>query len=204
MQERMRVDKVARRNGLSWASVARRRKYKQSLPVTLDQQIDAWEAKEDARIDVKLIDRARQKKEQRHRRKGWVYCIGNTGLGWYKIGMTCQRSPVNRIETIASGVPFVLDFRRLWPTEDAYVVESRLHRRFAKLRVKNEWFKMPESEIERVCRTAMFMSLDGDRPITSQALLSEDNQMDNILLETTGTGETTEIPDSAQIPTESI
>lgn len=89
-------------------------------------------------------------------RAGWVYIISNDAFdeNVYKIGTTRRLDPYERINELGSAsVPFKFNVHALMFAEDAFAVESELHRYFNDKRVnkinnKKEFFKVNLEEIE--------------------------------------------------------
>jgi hypothetical protein len=71
------------------------------------------------------------------RDEGWVYIVGAEGTGMVKIGFTNQ--PPQRFKALRadSAVPLIV----LYLDVGGVAEEKALHRRFADLRVRGEWFR---------------------------------------------------------------
>lgn len=91
-------------------------------------------------------------------RAGYVYIIGNKGsLGEdvYKIGVTRRLNPQDRILELGNAsVPFRFETHATIFSEDAFGLESSLHKQFDAHRVnrinnRKEFFKVPLSEIKQ-------------------------------------------------------
>jgi hypothetical protein len=106
--------------------------------------------------EEKVIDYREQ-----NAKAGYVYVISNIGsLGEnvYKIGMTRRLEPLERIDELSgASVPFEFDVHALIFSENAPVLEGRLHEHFYrnrlnKLNDRKEFFKADIHEIEKVIR----------------------------------------------------
>lgn len=73
---------------------------------------------------------------------GHVYFVGTS---WHiKIGYT--RHPLKRFKALQAGCPLVLEPLLLMPgTKDD---EGAFHRRFSHLRIKHEWFRRSDGELD--------------------------------------------------------
>jgi hypothetical protein len=69
----------------------------------------------------------------------FVYCIA--GGDWMKIGFSCD--PYKRLNTLQTGFPIRLDLRasREFPgIPQAKAFEKRMHKKFARHKLRGEWF----------------------------------------------------------------
>ncbi len=87
----------------------------------------------------------------------YCYFIGNSDMGFVKIGIS--KDPMRRIEQIRTDNPFPLALLCVVPGDE--IVEKKLHRAFAPLRMGGEWFR-----INTALRT--FMVIAGDEFIARQ------------------------------------
>jgi hypothetical protein len=106
--------------------------------------------------EEKVIDYREQ-----NAKAGYVYIISNIGsLGEnvYKIGMTRRLEPLERVDELSdASVPFSFDVHALIFSENAPVLEGKLHEHFYKSRVnklndRKEFFKADIHEIEKVVK----------------------------------------------------
>ena len=90
--------------------------------------------------------------------EGFVYVVSNNrsfGRGIYKIGMTCRKDPMKRIEELSdASVPFPFEVHALIKTKNAPALEKRLHKLFNAYRVnkqnlKKEFFRLDIRVIQR-------------------------------------------------------
>jgi hypothetical protein len=104
----------------------------------------------------KLIDY-----REKNAKAGYVYVISNVGAfgeGVYKIGMTRRLDPMERVDELGdASVPFWFDVHALVFSENAPVLEAKLHERFAagrlnKVNGRKEFFRADIKEIEAVIR----------------------------------------------------
>ena len=107
----------------------------------------------------KAIENNEYKKE--HTLAGYVYIISNPSLGKdvYKIGVTRRTNWENRVDELSNAsVPFRFSPNCILFSENAFALETALHKEFDKYRVNKinkhkEYFKLPLQEIERVIKT---------------------------------------------------
>ncbi len=94
-------------------------------------------------------------------RAGYVYIISNIGSfgeNIYKIGMTRRQEPQDRVKELGdASVPFIFDTHAMIFSEDAYTLESNLHkhfdnRRVNKINLRKEYFKVTLNEIKDVVK----------------------------------------------------
>ena len=79
---------------------------------------------------------------------GYVY-LAEFLDGYYKIGLTTQ--PENRMRKLSSGTPLCLTLVHAVPVEDMTWAESYVHGMLASKRVKGEWFKLGDADVEWFC-----------------------------------------------------
>jgi hypothetical protein len=81
-----------------------------------------------------------------------IYLVGNTKLGWYKVGLSNNID--KRHKDLQAGVPFPLaKFSEVpCPQRFLHEVERRVLRAFYQHRISGEWFTLPEYTV------ATFMS----------------------------------------------
>jgi hypothetical protein len=82
-------------------------------------------------------DVPKQKTRDRRRDTHSTYLVGIDGLPFVKIGRTTW-NPKDRLKGLQTGQP--MDLHLLWSVAGDY--EHDLHRRFAKYRVRGEWFDL--------------------------------------------------------------
>lgn len=94
-------------------------------------------------------------------RAGYVYVISNVGAfgpDVVKIGMTRRLEPMDRVRELGdASVPFTFDVHALFFSEDAFGVETMLHRHFAEQRVnrintRREFFYATPDQVLEVLR----------------------------------------------------
>ena len=76
---------------------------------------------------------------------GFVYIIGIKELGWYKIGKT--RTPKRRLDRLSVLLPFDIVLVALFSAADHGALEAELHRRFARQRLRGEWFHLSRNAV---------------------------------------------------------
>ena len=109
------------------------------------------------------IDKANEINEYKkeHTLAGYVYIISNPSLGKdvYKIGVTRRTNWENRVDELSNAsVPFRFSPNCILFSENAFALETALHKEFDKYRVNKinkhkEYFKLPLKEIEKVIKT---------------------------------------------------
>ena len=107
----------------------------------------------------KAIENNEYKKE--HTLAGYVYIISNPSLGKdvYKIGVTRRTNWENRVDELSNAsVPFRFSPNCILFSENAFALETALHKEFDKYRVNKinkhkEYFKLPLKDIERIIKT---------------------------------------------------
>jgi hypothetical protein len=98
---------------------------------------------------------------EQNAKAGYVYVISNIGAfgeGVYKIGMTRRLEPMERVDELGdASVPFSFDVHALIFSNNAPVLEAKLHEHFYKSRInkinnRKEFFRADISEIEKVVK----------------------------------------------------
>ena len=91
-------------------------------------------------------------------KKGHVYIISNIGSfgeGVYKIGQTRRPDPQERVDELGdASVPFEFDIHALIESENAPVLEHKIHKRFLamqinKINFRKEFFRVPLAELHQ-------------------------------------------------------
>lgn len=77
-------------------------------------------------------------------RYGFIYLLEST-VGYWKIGRSAV--PVQRIGKLGVQLPFEIDVEALIETADMYELESGLHKKYEKKRVRGEWFNLDTEDI---------------------------------------------------------
>lgn len=99
---------------------------------------------------------------EQNARAGYVYVISNVGAfgeGVYKIGMTRRLEPMDRVDELGdASVPFRFDVHAMVFSDNAPVLEAKLHQHFAsgrlnKVNGRKEFFRADLGEIEEVIRS---------------------------------------------------
>lgn len=80
------------------------------------------------------------------RMPGWIYVIKSPD-GLYKIGKT-KRKPDERLSEFIPKLPFDTEIVCLIQAENHSGFEAGLHQKFADKRVRGEWFRLDEKDIE--------------------------------------------------------
>lgn len=126
--------------------------------VELQQQLDELKEKKE-----KLTNRAENPTA------GYVYIISNIGSfgpNVFKIGVTRRLDPMERINELGSAsVPFKFDVHALIFSDDAFKLETELHKHFAKQRInqvnsRKEYFNITIDEIKQVLEKYRTLTFD--------------------------------------------
>jgi hypothetical protein len=89
---------------------------------------------------------------------GCVYLVGSKEYGLYKIGYSKNDDPTKRIRSVAQGAPFHIELLKFWVAENPKRLEAALHRYFRSRKVKGEWFRLKQKDLDRVdCSTAKIL-----------------------------------------------
>lgn len=67
---------------------------------------------------------------------GWAYAIGDATADRVKIG--CTQNVAQRLKSLQTGYP--ADLRVIWQGAGGAAMEAHLHARFARRRIRGEWF----------------------------------------------------------------
>ena len=123
-------------------------------------------AQEKTKLQQKLAEVEKNKQDVLYReqnaRAGYVYVISNIGAfgeNVYKIGVTCRLDPTERVDELGdSSVPFDFDIHAMIFSDDAFALETALHKAFDHRKVnmfnkRREFFNVPLKEIEQVVKT---------------------------------------------------
>ena len=78
---------------------------------------------------------------------GVVYLIGCDG--YVKIGLT-NGDPQQRTAFLQIGSPHELKLLKVFRTEHPILMEGWLHRRYARVYVRGEWFKLPDDVVSEL------------------------------------------------------
>lgn len=87
--------------------------------------------------------------------KGCVYFFRHIGLTPIKIGFSENESPINRFEQFKTYAPFGAELIGFIRTNKAKELESELHKKYARDRIKGEWFEITKEE---ACKSISFYS----------------------------------------------
>lgn len=124
--------------------------------LVLEKLAEVKEQYSELEKEEKVIDYREQ-----NAKAGYVYIISNIGSfgeNVYKIGMTRRLEPLARIDELSdASVPFSFDVHALIFSENAPVLEAKLHEHFYKSRInklndRKEFFKADIHEIEKIVR----------------------------------------------------
>lgn len=79
---------------------------------------------------------------------GYVYLIGNSIFGWYKIGKSI--TPEIRIKDLGILLPFKIKVYSIWEAKNHHLMESTLHEIYDINRINGEWFEFTGDEIGKL------------------------------------------------------
>lgn len=79
-------------------------------------------------------------------RRGYVYVLHSAGV--YKIGHSKEVN--HRLSEIAPVMPYPVEIYLTIATEDRFILERDLHRRFANKRLNGEWFDLGAAELKYI------------------------------------------------------
>lgn len=81
---------------------------------------------------------------------GYVYVIQDTEYSkLYKIGRTVE--PARRLTDIRNILPGSSEIVAIVDTQDAPTLEWQLHQRYAKSRMRGEWFALTDEQVREIC-----------------------------------------------------
>jgi hypothetical protein len=80
--------------------------------------------------------------------KGCVYFFRHIGLTPVKIGYSESESPINRFNQFKTYAPYGSEIIGFIQTYDARSLESKLHKKYASLRLDGEWFELTDEQVQ--------------------------------------------------------
>lgn len=89
----------------------------------------------------------RYQKEHPPKALGYVYLL-QSPTGAYKIGRT--KNPKSRLKTFEVKLPFEVEFTALIQTRDMYQLEIDLHTKYASKKIKGEWFRLEQEDVDYI------------------------------------------------------
>lgn len=104
---------------------------------------------------------------------GYVYLIGNSIFGWYKIGKSI--TPEVRVKDLGILLPFKIKVYGIWKAENHHLMESSLHEIHSKNRINGEWFEFTSEELGRLINSI---------PAEAQVYLDNTDKFSNIDIDT--------------------
>jgi hypothetical protein len=81
--------------------------------------------------------------------KGCVYFFKHVGLNPVKIGYSENESPINRFEQFKTYAPFGAELIGFIRTVDSKKLETELHQKYSRDRIKGEWFEISLDEVKK-------------------------------------------------------
>lgn len=79
---------------------------------------------------------------------GYIYLIGSTQFGWYKIGRS--KNAKVRIEDLGILLPFKIEVFAIWETSHSVLIEALFHEKYEAYAINGEWFTFGKKELESV------------------------------------------------------
>jgi hypothetical protein len=80
--------------------------------------------------------------------KGCVYFFRHIGLTPVKIGYSENESPIDRFNQFKTYAPYGSEMIGFIQTYDAKKLESKLHKKYAHLRLDGEWFELMDEQVQ--------------------------------------------------------
>jgi hypothetical protein len=112
--------------------------------VTEQEKALALYQQETDELRREIVELSQQPQNENYR-VGYVYLIAASN-GTYKIGRT--KNPNDRMKTFGLRLPFAVEYLAVIPTDDMYILEKELHRRFKKKRLNgSEFFQLDSDDI---------------------------------------------------------
>lgn len=81
--------------------------------------------------------------------KGCVYFFRHVGLSPIKIGYSENESPIDRFNTFKTYAPFGSEIIGFIRHSDAKQLETELHQKYSRDRLKGEWFEITVDEVNK-------------------------------------------------------
>ena len=81
--------------------------------------------------------------------KGCVYFFRHIGLSPIKIGYSENESPYKRFEQFKTYAPFGAELIGFIRTNESKKLETELHQKYSRDRIKGEWFEISKEEAEK-------------------------------------------------------
>lgn len=142
-------------------------KYEQELQRLIEQQLDNQRV-EDLQNKIQELDEQEINLEERLKNKaGYVYIVSNPLMpDQIKIGTTRRLDPMERIRELSSAsLAFKLDVHAIIFAEDAFGLESKLHKQFDDRRVnkinrRREWFDLSIDEVKEYIHNEIDSTVD--------------------------------------------
>jgi hypothetical protein len=82
--------------------------------------------------------------------KGCVYFFKHIGLSPIKIGYSENESPINRFNQFKTYAPFGAELIGFIITEKSKELETKLHNKYYRDRIKGEWFEISKEEVYKI------------------------------------------------------
>lgn len=80
--------------------------------------------------------------------RGYVYLIGSSRFGWYKIGQS--KTAEIRIKQLGILLPFKIEVFSVWMTDNPSRLESSFHQHYSDFHINGEWFSFEWNQLGEV------------------------------------------------------
>lgn len=111
-----------------------------------------------------IIEKQKKYDKRKENDTGYIYIIKVKGFHYYKIGKTIGL-PETRMSKMQVGLPFDLELIDSWEKKNHSVIESHLHKKFSRKRIRGEWFVFSDEELKYVIN---YMNNLNEFPIVKQ------------------------------------
>jgi len=105
---------------------------------------------------------------------GYVYLIGTSTFGWYKIGKS--KTPEVRVANLGILLPFKVKVYRVWRAENHHLMERTLHEMYAANRINGEWFEFDGKQIKNLIDSIPVETVVSSEALDSFSNLHEDQK----------------------------
>ena len=79
---------------------------------------------------------------------GYIYLIGSSLFGWYKIGKSI--SPETRVKDLGILLPFKIEVFAIWKSENHHLIEKYFHDKYKAYHINGEWFSFKVEDIKEI------------------------------------------------------
>lgn len=79
---------------------------------------------------------------------GYVYLIGSSRFGWYKIGKS--KTPNMRVKQLGILLPFKVEVFAIWKSDNHSLLETLFHEKYLGNAINGEWFSFNRKQAEKI------------------------------------------------------